>query len=137
LGSGTGVSRHASLAEATLKDGRLAYATWLSPKYPGLNLLPHDVSCRVLGGITKDSKWQKRLGSWFYNSKTICAFWEKEYPLSHQDTTTAFAKGLTWDPAKYMDTGFDCMDNDLDGPDDDELDEDDLYDLYGEVRLEA
>jgi hypothetical protein len=100
-----------ALLKRVWKVGRLAYATWPSPEYPGLPLLPHNVSWRVLGGITKDSEWQKRLGRWFYGEKTRCAFWEREFTVSEQDTTTDFAKGPIWDHAKYMDTGIDYMDN--------------------------
>jgi hypothetical protein len=124
-----------ALLKRVWKAGRLAYTTW--PEYPGLLILPHNVSWRVLGSITKNSKWQKRLGSHFYDEETISAFWEVKNRLSEQ-ATAAFAKGLTSDPATYMGTGvLDNMNENSDSPDDEELDEHTLHDLYGEVHLET
>jgi hypothetical protein len=49
-----------------------------------------------------------------------------------------FANGLISDPTTYMYTGvLDDMDGNSDGPDDEELGEDTLHDLYGEVHLQA
>jgi hypothetical protein len=126
-----------ALVKRLWKTGRLAYTTWPSPKCPGLPQLPHNVSSRVFGGITKNPELLKRVGRYHYDEETISTFWDEENRLS-EEATADFASEMTSDPDLYMDTTVvgDTDDNAGD-PGDEGLDEVTLRDLYGEVDLET